>query len=153
MGTDHRNFDLEVYLSKVYSNIQISDHKCQLESFCQRFHQNFLYTFYYICGMAFIPLYETLVFPGFSHCMRFRSHFVVLQGMVLQLGGYVALIILTTYSRKVLTDTDFPSNETILCIFHESSNSFKNTIDYKWYIIPEILFAFSKICHDHKRCI
>ena len=146
MVTDHRNFDLEVYLSKVYGDIQISDHKCQLENFYQRFHQNFLYAFYCICCMVFIPLYETLIFPVFNHCMRFRSHFVVLLGMVLQLGGYVALIILTTYSRKVLIDTDFPSNETILCIFHESSNSFKNTIDYKWYIIPEILFAFSKIC-------
>ena len=146
MCIDHRNIDLELYLSKAYGDIQISDHKCRLESFYQHFHQNFLYAFYCICGMIFIPLYETLIFPVFNQCMRFRSHLVVLLGMVLQLGGYVALIILTTYSRKVLTDTDFPSNETILCIFHESSNSFKDTIDYKWYIIPEFLFAFSKIC-------
>ena len=144
MAIDHRNFDLELYLSNVYGDTE-SDHKCQLESFYQRFHQNFLYAFYCICGMVVIPLYETLIFPVFNQCMKFRSHFVVLLGIVLQLGGYVALIILTTYSRKVLTDTDFLSNETILCIFHESSNSFKDTIDYKWYIIPEILFAFPKI--------
>ena len=141
---DHRIFDLEVYLSKVYGDIQISDSNCQ--SFYQCFHQNFLYALYCICGMLFIPLYETLIFPVFNHCMRFRSHFVALLGMVLQLGGYVLLIILTTYSRKVLTDTDFPSNETILCIFHESSRSFKDTLDYKWYITPEFLFALSKIC-------
>ena len=144
MMFDHRIFDLEVYLSKVYGDTQISDSNCQ--GFYQCFHNNFLYAFYCICGMLFIPLYETLIFPVFNHCMRFRSHFVVLLGMVLQLGGYVILIILTTYSRKVLTDTDFLSNETILCIFHESSKSFKDTLDYKWYITPEFLFALSKIC-------
>ena len=143
MRVDHWNVDLEEYLSKVYGDIQILDSNCQ--SFYQCFHQNFLYAFYCICGMVFIPLYETLIFPVFNHFMRFRSHFVILLGMVLQLGGYVALIILTTYSRKVLTDTDFLSNETILCIFHKSSNSFKDTLDYKWYITPEFLFALSKI--------
>ena len=143
---DHRRFDLEMYLTKAYyGDIRISNSKCQ--SFHQCFHQNFLFVFYCICGMVFIPLYETLIFPVFNQCMRFRSHFIVLLGMILQLGGYVVNIILTTYSRKVfINNMELLPNETIVCIFHDSPPSFKDTIDYKWYIIPEFLFIFSGIC-------
>ena len=142
MRFDYRKFDLEKYLKTAYyGNI---DSTCQ--SFQQCFHQNNLYAFNCISGMIFIPLYEILIFPVFYRCIRLKSYFIILLGMVLQLGGHTVLIILTTYSRKVLIDTDFPSNKTILCIFFETSNSLEDTLDYKWYIIPDFLFAFSKIC-------
>ena len=142
---DHHTFDLKMYLTRAYySDVKKSDSKCQ--SFHQCFQQNFMYAFYCICTMTLIPLHELLIFPVFNRCIRLKSYLGVLLGMVLQLGGYIVLMILTTYSRKVLTDAGFPSNETTQCIFYESFNSINNTLDYRWYIISECLFAFSEIC-------
>ena len=147
MRLDNRKFDLEMYLTKAYYYGDI----CKLNSKCQSFHQclqqNFLLAFTCICGMVFIPLHEILIFPVFNRCIRLKSYFVVLLGMILQLGGYVVLIVLTTYSKKVLINNmELLPNETILCIFYDSPLYLKDTIDYKWYIIPEFLFVLSEIC-------
>ena len=144
MRSDNYKFDLEKYLTKAYyGDIHKLNSKCQ--SFNQCLQQNFLFAFTCICDMVFIPFHEILIFPVFNRCIRLKSYFVVLLGMILQLGGYVVLIVLTMYSKKeLINNMELPPNETILCIFYDSPPSFKDTIDYKWYIIPEFLFVLSE---------
>ena len=101
---------------------------------------------YSIVAAAAIPLNDILIYPIFCQCSGLKSHFKILIGAITLLGGYTVTTVLFTYSRKVFTGKSISHNDTsVQCLFHETTNSLKDTIDFKLFSIPEVLFSISNI--------
>ena len=145
----HRVSGLEIYLtnSKLYSDMLNRKSDCLTLDQCIR--QNFLTSIYCICGTAFIPLYEILIFPIFNRCLKINSYWKVLLGCFFQLGGYIVLTVLIIYSKKVMST--YANNNhnvtTYQCLFYEGNKSVAYTFDYKWFVFAEIPFAIAEVCY------
>ena len=68
-------------------------------------------------------------------------------GILLQLAGFLVLIVLVTYSRSKFIETDGLTfnNYTVRCLFHLQFNPLlvNKAIDYRWFALVEVLFAIS----------
>ena len=111
------------------------------------FGNDFLTNVKAIIGLLLIPLNEFLIYPLFYRCISIKIRWKILLGILFELAGLIVLIILITYARSKYTElesTSHPHNYTLHCLFHEKSNSLiNNTIDYRWLILVEFLFAAS----------
>ena len=113
--------------------------------FYRCFGKGFLTNVYVLIGLLLIPLNEFLIYPLFHRCIAIKIRWKVLLGTLLELVGFIVLIILIIYARSKYTETTIPPhNYTLHCLFHEKSNSLMNDIiDYRWFILVEFLFAAS----------
>ena len=100
--------------------------------------------FTYLLDYFWYLLNEFLIYPLFYRCISIKIRWKVLLGTLLELVGFIVLIILITYTRSKyyteLESTSHPHNYTL----HEKYNSLMNDIiDYRWFILVEFLFAAS----------
>ena len=120
-------------------------HKVNIYYRC--FGKGFLTNVYVLIGLLLVPLNEFLIYPIFYRCISIKIHWKILLGTLLELVGFIVLIILITYARSKYTEfesTLYPHNYTLHCVFHVKSNSLMNDIiDYRWFILVEFLFAAS----------
>ena len=122
-------------------------HTVTVNIFYRCFGKDFLTNVYVLIGLVLVPLNEFLIYPLFYRCISIKIHWKVLLGTLLELVGFIVLIILITYARSKYTElesTTLPHNYTLNCLFHEKSNSLMNDIiDYRWFILVEFLFVAS----------
>ena len=122
-------------------------HTVTVNIFYRCFGKDFLTNVYVLIGLLLVPLNEFLIYPLFYRCISIKIHWKVLLGTLLELAGFIVLIILITYARSKYTElesTSHPHNYTLHCLFHEKSNSLMNDIiDYRWFILVEFLFVTS----------
>ena len=112
------------------------------------FHIDFFDSIFTIFGTLIIPLNEIILYPICYRFLTIKSVWKVLLGMLLKVGGFIALIILFTCARKIFADTTgSPGNFTILnhCFFHENSRPLNSAIDYRWFIFITFLFSLSDV--------
>ena len=122
-------------------------HTVTVNIFYRCFGKDFLTNVYVLIGLLLVPLNEFLIYPLFYQCISIKIHWKVLLGTLLELAGFIVLIILITCARSKYTElesTSHPHNYTLHCLFHEKSNSLMNDIiDYRWFILVEFLFVTS----------
>ena len=115
--------------------------------FYRCFGKDFLTNVYVLIGLLLVPLNEFLIYPLFYRCISIKILRKALLGTLLELAGFIVLIILITYTRSKYAELEsitHPHNYTLHCLFHEKSNSLMNDIiDYRWFILVEFLFAAS----------
>ena len=133
---------LEFYTTYLTELISIN------HSFIQCFYKDFFDNIFIITGLLLIPLNEFLLYPLFYRCITIKSHWKFGIGTLLQLSGFIVLIILVTYSRSkyVIENDDGLSynNHTVQCLFHLKFNPLINkAIDYRWFAVTEVLLAIS----------
>ena len=134
----HRLEFYATYLAELFS----ISHSTKL-IFVQCFYEDFFQNTYVITGLFLVPLNEL---PLFYRCIAIKSHWKVVIGILLQLAGFLVLIVLITYSRSKFIETNGLTfnNYTVQCLFHLQFNPLVNkAIDYRWFALVEVLFAIS----------
>ena len=111
------------------------------------FGKDFLTNIYVLIGILLVPLNEFLIYPLSYRCISIKIRWKILLGTLLELVGFIVLLILITYARSKYTELEStipPHNHTLYCLFNEKSSSLMNDIiDYQWFILVEFLFAAS----------
>ena len=134
------NFDLDT------THKLISEYHT-VNTFYRCFGKDFLTNVCVLIGLFLVPLNEFLIYPLFYRCILIKILWKVLLDTLLELAGFIVLIILITYTRSKYAELEsitHPHNYTLHCLFHENSNSLTNDIiDYRWFILVEFLFAAS----------
>ena len=134
------NFDL-------YTTHKLISEYHTVNIFYRCFGKDFLTNVYVLIGLLLVPLNEFLIYPLFYRCISIKILWKVLLGTLLELAGFIVLIILITYTRSKYAELEsitHPHNYTLHCLFHEQSNSLMNDIiDYRWFILVEFLFTAS----------
>ena len=93
------------------------------------FGKDFLTNIYVLIGLFLVPLNKFLIYPLFYRCISIKIRWKILLGTLLELVGFIVLLILITYTRSKYTETTLhPHNYTFHCVFHEKSNSLMNDI-------------------------
>ena len=138
-------FNFDFYTANLTHKLIGEHHTVNIYYHC--FGKDFLTNVYVIIGLLLIPLNEFFIYPLFHRCISIKIRWKVLLGTLLELVGFIVLIILITYVRSKYTElesTSHPHNYTLHCLFHEKSNSLMNDIiDYRWFTLVEFLFAAS----------
>ena len=108
------------------------------------------YTFFfadtfYITGTLLILLNETLIYPLFYRCLpSIKCYWKVVLGILLHLGRYIVLAILVAMAKQNYLHTNEPfNNGTVQCPFHKDAVDLSNTLDYRWFAIPNFISAIS----------
>ena len=113
------------------------------------YSENLNFTGVYVITAVFLtPVIELLIYPIFQHCLphlKLYSKFVM--GAILRIGKYITLIGLLTYARYDYTESNgtIYGNTTLLCLFQASSGSLSNSLDSRWFILPQILSCLSDL--------
>ena len=94
----------------------------------------FTLTLYY-CGAIVIPLYEFFFYPLFRRYLtNVGSQKKLVTGMALYIITTISLMLLEIVARhNYLENTN---NNTLQCVFHETSSALSTSIDYRWLAIP-----------------
>ena len=136
-------FNINFYTTQLTHKLFGEYHTVNIYYHC--FSKDFLANVYVLIGLVLVPLNEFLIYPLFYRCISIKIHWKVLLGTLFELAGFIAFLILITYTRSKYTETTIPPhNHTLHCLFHEKSSSLMNDIiDYRWFILVEFLFATS----------
>ena len=102
---------------------------------------------YFVAALVLIPLNEFLLYPVLRrHLPYLNIYKKFLLGAVLRLGKYLTLLALTVYTRQVKNnEVSSLGNATLLCLFQANAGSLMNTIDSRWFILPQVLHSLSDL--------
>jgi peptide/histidine transporter 3/4 len=102
---------------------------------------------YFVAALVLIPLNEFLLYPLLHRYLPYLNIYKkFILGAVLRLGKYLTLMALTVYTRQVKNSAGSSmSNATLLCLFQATPGSLTNTIDSRWFILPQILHSLSDL--------
>ena len=102
---------------------------------------------YFIAALVLIPLNEFLLYPVLRrHLPYLNIYKKFLLGSVLRLGKYLTLLALTIYTRQVKNnEASSLGNVTLPCLFQATAGSLMNTIDSRWFILPQVLHSLSDL--------
>lgn len=132
----------EMYVIKGFSTLFRTG---KSESYTHCLRTNLLCISSFLSGTIAILLHEILIYPILNKCMKVKSHWKVFWGIVFQLGAYIIFISMLTSAKKMSFETTRLHNDTSIdCLFHASAGSLANIIEYKWFIIPEVLVGVSQ---------
>ena len=131
------------YVTKLFGKHHTQNHFY----YCSSTGNDFLTNIGTIFGLLLVPLIEFLIYPLLHRCVVIKIRWKILLGTLLQLAGFVVLLILISYGRSQYIETNaLPLNYTLQCLFHEKSNSLTNdAINYRWFVLVEFLFHVSNI--------
>ena len=102
---------------------------------------------YFVAALFLIPLNEFLLYPVLHRRLPYLNIYKkFILGAILRLGKYLMLSALTVYIRQVKNnEASSLGNATLLCLFQANAGSLTNTIDSRWFILPQILHSFSDL--------
>ena len=106
-----------------------------------------LYTFIfknmnYIASTLVITFNEIFIHPLFQRCLpSISSHRKVVIGLIMQIIRYILIVIFVTLSRQYYLINDEFTNNTLHCVFHDSSAIY----DFRLYAISDVISSASSI--------
>ena len=103
---------------------------------------------YFLTSMVLIPINEFFVYPIFQRCIPyFKIYSKFIAGAIFRITKYITLIGLIMYARyhyiKENTEVTYHPNVTVTCLFQANSGSLRNSLDERWFILPQILSSLS----------
>jgi peptide/histidine transporter 3/4 len=96
--------------------------------------------------LLLIAFHEFIIYPLFQRCIccvRIKSLWKILIGIIIQIVRVITLIIFDVISQE--NDLNNEYNATIQCIFQESSGLLSQSMNSRWLAIPKYLHFISLI--------
>ena len=104
---------------------------------------------YVLTAALLIPVNETLIYPFFQRRLPYLTiHSKFIIGALLRMGVYVTFIALLTTARQqyiIQHSQTLYNNNTLQCLYHIDSGTLVNTLDSRWFILPQILSSLSDL--------
>ena len=104
---------------------------------------------YFVTALVLIPLNEFLLYPVLHRCLPYlKIYKKFILGAVLRIGMYLSVLALTTYARYYYVENGTASsmsNTTLPCLFQANAGLLMNTVDSRWFILPQILHSLSDL--------
>ena len=104
---------------------------------------------YFVAALVLIPVNEFLLYPVLHrHLPYLKIYKKFILGAVFRIGMYLSVLALTTYTRFYYVENSAASsmsNTTLLCLFQANAGLLMNTIDSRWFILPQILHSLSDL--------
>ena len=112
--------------------------------------EGFINIFSYSC-VIILPLFELIFYPLFRRCLEVISSYCRwrLMGIFFPITEFVSLLVIETVARhNYLVSSSY--NTTIPCTGH---GTLSTSMDFRWMIIPQVLYSLSTSVIIIKGCI